>query len=141
MPLLSSREALRLKIKSLKVPEIRILATLLQVSSKGNGEAVCTRILESNPDERVVDQYIRLKYAEGIENRQKVIISDAELRSELMSVPSVKWGLVQGQLDQRIQRQYVRPTPKYAELLSRVEDSLVDEVRNYVIRSWFNHWT
>lgn len=141
MPLLSPSETLRGKIKSLPVPEIKKLAALLRISSKGNGEDVSTRIVESNPDGRLVDQYIRLKYAEVIECRRRNVISDADLRIELMSIPLVKWGVVQGQLDQKIQAHYVRPTPRYAELLKRVEDSLVDEVRNYVIRSWFNHWT
>jgi hypothetical protein len=140
MPLLSSREVLRLKIKSLPKAEIKVLAFLLRVSSKGSVEDLCTRILESTPDGGIVDQHIKLAFKKNIERRQKTL-SDADLKNELMKVEAVKWGVVQGQLDQKIQMKYVRPTPIYAELLKHVEESLVDEVRNYVVRSWFNHWT
>src|SRR5204863_448084 len=139
MPLLSSSEVLRLKVKSLRLAEIRVLASLLRVSSKGSVEALCARIVASAPDERTINQYIKLEYSERLKKRRRNI-SDEDLKSELMKVQAFKWGVVQGQLDQKIQREYVRATPIYRELLTRVEDTLVGEVTNYVICTWFNHW-
>jgi hypothetical protein len=104
MPLLSSREVICRKIKSLPKAEIRVLAFLLRVSSEGSVDALCTRILESTPDEKIIDQHIKLKYSEKIAKRKRDISSDEDLKSELMKVQAVKWGVVQGELDQKIQR-------------------------------------
>ncbi len=58
-----------------------------------------------------------------------------------MKVKTFSWGVVQGQLDQKIQAEYVRRIVRYEDLLSSVKAKLHDDVTNYVICTWFNHWT
>jgi hypothetical protein len=48
---------------------------------------------------------------------------------------------VQGQLDQKIQSQYVRKIVIYEKLVSSVEAQLHEDVTHYTICTWFNHWT
>lgn len=49
--------------------------------------------------------------------------------------------MIQGQLDQKIQTEYVRRIVKYEDLLNNVKVKLHDDITNYVICTWFNHWT
>ena len=44
-------------------------------------------------------------------------------------------------MDQKIQTEYVRKFVKYEDLLKSVKSQLHDDVTNYVICTWFNHWT
>lgn len=69
------------------------------------------------------------------------MISDEDLKEELMKVKTFSWGVVQGQLDQKIQAEYVRKIIRYEDLLNSVKAKLHSDVLNYVICSWFNHWT
>lgn len=48
---------------------------------------------------------------------------------------------MQGQFDNKIQVQYVRKYHRYENLLSHVEDELYGSVKDYVICTWYNHWT
>jgi hypothetical protein len=58
-----------------------------------------------------------------------------------MKVKSFSWGVVQGQLDQKIQTEYVRKFVRYDDLVGNVRGRLHDEVTSYVICTWYNHWT
>lgn len=60
---------------------------------------------------------------------------------ELHKVETFQWGVVQGQLDNKIQVQYVRKYHRYENLLSHVENELYGSVKDYVICTWYNHWT
>ena len=140
MPLLSHKEVLNLKLGSIKLPELRQLSLNLGISKKGSSADIVKRILESQPDEQIVNEFIKMKYAETIQER-KSIISDDDLKKELMKVKHYSWGVIQGQLDQKIQTEYTRKIVRYEELLNKVKAKLHDEVTDYVICTWFNHWT
>ncbi len=58
-----------------------------------------------------------------------------------MKVKTFSWGVVQGQLDQKIQAEYVRRIVRYEDLLNGVKARLHDDITKYVICTWFNHWT
>ncbi len=58
-----------------------------------------------------------------------------------MKVKEFKWGIVQGQLDQKIQNEYVRKFVRYNDLIESVKNKLHPDITNYVIATWFNHWT
>lgn len=58
-----------------------------------------------------------------------------------MKVKTFSWGVVQGQLDQKIQTEYVRRIVRYGDLLNNVRAKLHDDVTNYFVCTWFNHWT
>ncbi len=48
---------------------------------------------------------------------------------------------IQGQLDNKIQVNYVRKYFRYFDLINHIESELYGEIRNYVICTWYNHWT
>lgn len=97
-------------------------------------------MLKVGIDEEAVDEFIKQQYEKIIEER-RALISDKDLQAELMKVKTFSWGVVQGQLDQKIQTGYVRKFVRYNDLLSSVKAKLHDDVTNYVICTWFNHWT
>lgn len=140
MPLLSQKEVLNLKLSCIKMPQLKILASALGISSGGKAAEIIKRIFERQPDEELINEFIKQKYTEGIQERI-AIISDEDLKKELMRVKNFSWGVVQGQLDQKIQGEYVRRIVRYDDLLNSVKAKLHDEVTNYVICTWFNHWT
>jgi len=140
MPLLSQREVLNLKLSCIPLPQLKILASDLGDSNKGSATDIIKRIWESQPDERIVNEFIKKRYTEKIQER-KVNISDEDLKKELAKVKTFSWGVVQGQLDRKIQAEYVRKIVRYEDLLNNVEAKLHNDVTNYVICTWFNHWT
>lgn len=140
MSLLSQKEVLNLKLSCIPLIQLKILALNLGVSNVGSATLIIKLILEEAQDEKTIDEFIRLKYAERIQERRS-IISDEDLKKELLKVKTFSWGVVQGQLDQRIQSEYVRRIVRYEELINSVKAKLHDDITNYVICTWFNHWT
>lgn len=140
MPLLSQKEVLNLKLSSIPVSKLSELASGVGVNDTGSGAELIKRLLVHSVGEQMVDGFIKQEYIKRIQDRRKVI-SDDELKEELMKVKSFSWGVVQGQLDQKIQAEYVRRFVKYEDLLKSVKSQLHDDVTNYVICTWFNHWT
>ncbi len=140
MPLLSQKEVLNLKLSCIPLPHLKMLASNFGISNKGSVAEIIKRILEEQPSEKIINEFIKQKYIERIRER-KAIISDEDLKKELMKVRTFSWGVVQGQLDQKIQAEYVRKIVRYEDLLNNVKSKLHDDVTNYVICTWFNHWT
>ncbi|MEO0004640.1 MAG: hypothetical protein ABIK47_01145 [candidate division WOR-3 bacterium] len=140
MPLLSQKEVLKLKLSCIPLIQLKTLALNLGISNTGSAAEIVKRILEKHINEKVIDEFIKLKYSERIQER-RAIISDEDLKKELLKVQTFSWGVVQGQLDQKIQTEYVRRIVRYEELLDSVRARLHQDVTNYVICTWFNHWT
>jgi len=69
------------------------------------------------------------------------LISDEDLIKELHKVRDFSWGVVQGQLDQKIQTEYVRKIVRYDDLIKNVKSKLHNDVTSYAICTWYNHWT
>ena len=140
MPLLSQKEVLNLKLSSIPVGQLRELALSMNISDTGSGADLIKRLLVHSISEKVVDKFIKQKFIEGIQHRE-AMISDDDLKEELMKVRTFHWGVIQGQLDQKIQTEYVRRFVRYDDLLNSVKTRLHEDVTNYVICTWFNHWT
>jgi hypothetical protein len=140
MPLLSPKEVINIKLNCIPQKQLKVLASKLGISNKGSSSAIIKKILEENPNELIINEFIKQEYEKKIQDRRK-LISDQELKKELMKVKTFSWGVVQGQLDQKIQSEYVRKIVRYEDLLSNVKAKLHDDVTNYVICTWFNHWT
>lgn len=140
MPLLSQKEVLNLKLRSIPRSQLITLASRLGISAKGSVTEMIKRIIEKHPNGKTINEFIKQNYAEK-NNARKAIISDEELKKELMKVRTFSWGVVQGQLDQKIQTEYVRRFVRYEDLLNNVKAKLHEDVTNYVICTWFNHWT
>ncbi len=140
MPLLSQKEVLNLKLSCIPLPQLKTFALNLRIYGIGSAGEIIKRVLDKGINEKIVDEFIKRKYNEKIQKRKKVI-SDEDLKKELMKVKTFSWGVVQGQLDQKIQTEYVRRIVRYEELLNNVKAKLHEEVTNYVVCTWFNHWT
>ena len=136
--LVSQKELANLKLKSIKSEELKELADSLSVDSRGTAADLVKKLINTPQDK--IDNFIKRKYQKQIRERQK-LISDEGLKQELMKVQEFRWGAVQGQLDQKIQAEYVRRFVKYEDLISGVKSKLHDDITHYVIATWYNHWT
>jgi hypothetical protein len=105
-----------------------------------NASDLIKSIIASNINEQELDTFIKQEYAKKAQERRS-IISDSDLLVELNRVQHFKWGIEQGQLDNKIQVQFVRQYPRYDELVSNVEKMLYESVKDYVICSWYNFWS
>jgi len=140
MPLLSQKEVLNLKLSCIPLPQLKLFAFDAGINNVRLATEIIKRVLDKIVDEKIIDEFIKQKYSERIQERRKVI-SDEDLKKELLKVQTFTLGVVQGQLDQKIQTEYVRRIVRYEDLLNNVRAKLYDDVTNYVICTWFNHWT
>jgi len=140
MPLLSQKEVLNLKLSCIPLPQLKILSQNLGINNTGSATEIIKRVLEKQPNEKTIEEFIKRKYSARIQE-QRAIISDEDLKKELLKVKTFSWGVVQGQLDQKIQTEYVRRIVRYEDLLNNVKAKLYGDLTNYVICTWFNHWT
>ena len=136
--LVSKKELANLKLRSIKSDDLRELAESLGLHTKGTVSDLIKRLIDVPQDK--IDKFIKKKYRKLIEERQR-LISDDSLKRELLKVKDFRWGVVQGQLDQKIQTEYVRRFVRYEELLQGVKSKLQDDITHYVIATWYNHWT
>lgn len=136
--LVSKRELANLKLRSIKSDDLRELAGTFNLSTKGTTSDLIKRLIDIPQNK--IDEFIKRKYRELVKKRQS-LISDDNLKRELLKVKDFSWGVVQGQLDQKIQSEYVRRFVRYEELLMGVKRKLHDDITHYVIASWYNHWT
>jgi hypothetical protein len=136
--LVSKKELTNLKLRSIKAEELKELASLVGIDTRDSASNLIKKLI--NIPQNKIDEFIKNKYQDYVRERQK-IISDEELKQELLKVQEFRWGVVQGQLDQKIQTEYVRRFVKYDELINGVKNKLHDDITHYVIATWYNHWT
>ena len=127
------------KLNTVPVPALKELAGELGLARGGRQGHIIDRLAEQ--DQARIDTFIKHKYREKVTERRENIISDQDLLAELGRVEAIDWGVVQGQLDGKIQREYVRVFTRYADLLNGIRDQLHGEITNYVVASWYNHWS
>lgn len=127
------------KLNTVPVPDLRELAGSFNLDRSGRQGHIIDRLVDQDPAR--IDAFIKRKYREKVAARRETLISDADLLAELSRVEGIDWGVVQGQLDGKIQRDYVRVCTRYDELLGRVREQLHGEITNYAIASWYNHWS
>lgn len=136
--LVSKKELANLKLRAIKSDNLKELARTLGIDAIGTASNLIKKLIDVPQNK--IDEFIKRKYQAQVKERQKVI-SDEDLRQELLKVQEFKWGVVQGQLDQKIQREYVRHFVLYEDLISGVKSKLHDDITHYVIATWYNHWT
>ena len=112
--LVSKKELANLKLKSIKSDNLKELAESLGTDSRGTATDLIKKLIDIPQDQ--IDEFIKRKYQEQVKERQK-LISDDDLKQELLKVKEFKWGVVQGQLDQKIQTEYVRRFTRYDDLI------------------------
>lgn len=140
MPLYSQKEVFKLKLSCIPAPMLRRLSNQLGISPSGTAAEIIKRIVAGVWNQGEVDRFIKRMYLQRIEERRR-LISDDDLKRELFKVKAFSWGFVQGQIDPKIQREYVRKVVRYDDLVSSVKARLHDEITDYVVCTWFNHWT
>ncbi len=140
MPFISQKEVLNLKLTCIPLQDLRILARSLGNIELRSAFEIIKKLIEIQEDDEIIDTFIKEKYKEKTEARQ-LLISDTDLKYELMKVQTFSWGVVQGQLDQKIQSEYVRKIVRYDDLFKNVKAKLHNDITNYVVCSWYNHWT
>lgn len=136
--LVSKKELTNLKLRSIKSDDLKELARILGVEAKGTASNLIKKLIDVPQNK--IDEFIKRKYQARIKERRK-LISDEDLKQELSKVKEFRWGVVQGQLDQKIQTEYVRRFVRYEDLISGVKGKLHDDITHYVIATWYNHWT
>jgi len=137
--LLSQKEVLRFKLSTIPAPLLKEFGR--RIGAAGNSVSdLIKSIIASNVNEQELDAFIKQEYAKKAEQRRS-FISDSDLLGELNRVQHFKWGVEQGQLDNKIQVQFVRQYPRYDDLVNNVEKTLYESVKDYVVCSWYNFWS
>ncbi len=136
--LVSKKELTNLKLRAIKSDNLKKLAGILDINTRGTVLDLVKKLIDIPQNK--IDEFIKKRYQEQVKERQK-LISDENLKQELLKVKKFRWGVVQGQLDQKIQSEYVRRFVRYEDLISGVKSKLHDDITHYVIATWYNHWT
>lgn len=140
MPWYSPKQVLNLKLNTIQAPRLRMLARELGISSRGSAAEIIKKILSAESDIAAIDRFIKREYVQEIQIRRHGL-SVGELRQELDKVKTFSWGIEQGQLDRKIQNEYVRRIVRYDELVGKINTRLHTDITNHVVCSWYNHWT
>jgi len=140
MPLLSTKDVRNLKLSSIPLDKLKEFARSIGQNNTGSATDMIKRLIDIQDIDPKIDTFIKQQYSLRIKER-KNLISDEDLIKELHKVKDFSWGVVQGQLDQKIQAEYVRIIVRYDDLISNVKAKLHDDVTSYVICTWYNHWT
>lgn len=140
MSLFSLNEVRNLKLSSIPLEKLRSFAEGVGQVGSGSAVDIIKRLVGVQDIDLKIDTYIKQEYALRVKER-KNLISDKDLINELYKVKEFSWGVVQGQLDQKIQSEYVRKIFRYDDLITNVKAKLHNDITSYVICTWFNHWT
>ena len=132
-------ELMKQKLNSVPVKDLRELAGIFGLSKKGRHGEIAVRLISQ--DTAQIDAFIQRKYQEKVTARRTTLISDDELVAQLEKVESIEWGAVQGQLDAKIQSEYVRRYATSNGLLSNIDNQLHGEISNYAVATWYNYWS
>jgi len=138
--LVSEKELKNLKLGGIRSQELKEFVSSIGIDIKGNVGEIIKKCVNANISRVKLDSFIKAKYKSQILERQKMI-SDRDLIEEVKKVSNFSWGVVQGQLDQKIQSEYVRKFFRYKDLLNNITSKLHDDITSYVVATWYNHWT
>jgi len=86
----------------------------------------------------ILDNFIK-----QISRKQIELFNQEQLISELYKLNHFQWGGdYQNSLDKYLISKYVKvKQPSYEELLSKFDTEINTTVQNYVLSSWYNHWS
>lgn len=139
--LVSAQESLNLKLGSIGKDGLVELLDKQGLGHSGSVADIIKALMASGITSADVDGFIKSKYEDRITDRRNNIITDEDLSVELNKISDLSWGVVQGQLDQLIQTEYVRKFPRYDDLVRAIRAGLYGQVESYASASWYNHWT
>lgn len=140
MAILTKKEVRNFKLSSIPLEKLREFAEDFSLDTSGNATELIKHLIDIHNIDIKIDNFIKQQYGLRIKERRK-LINDEDLIKELYKVKEFSWGVIQGQLDQKIQTEYVRKIVRYDDLISSVRSKLHDDITSYVICTWYNHWT
>lgn len=130
-----------LKLRSLSRAEIlRQLAQRQNIDIQNvQGRQLFEHLFSQNIPEQVINDYIREIYQQ---ERNERIGNEENLYSQLFRLTIFNWGgFYQNAVEQTIVNNYVKKIQDYNQLINSVDNDLAPRLRNYVLCSWYNHWT
>ncbi|UEC42997.1 MAG: hypothetical protein METHAR1v1_1010004 [Methanothrix sp.] len=96
-------------------------------------------IYESRISQDCIDETISELYEQDRAVRRK---NEDQLINELYKIQSFGWGgLHQNSLEKTIVNNYVKKITSYESLTSAIENEVHNSMRDYVLASWYNHWS
>jgi hypothetical protein len=130
-----------LKLRSLSRTEM--LRKLSQAANINIEEIQGRQLFEylfcQNISESVIDEFIRQIYQQ---ERAIRLANEENLYSQLYRLQIFDWGgFYQNAVEQTIINNYVKKIQDYNQLLNSIENDLAPRLRDYVLCSWYNHWT
>lgn len=130
-----------LKLRSISRAEIlRQLAHRQKINIQNvQGRQLFEYMFCQNIPEQTINDYIREIYQQ---ERQQRIGNEDNLYSQLFRLAVFDWGgFYQNAVEQTIVNNYVKKIQDYSQLINSVDNDLAPRLRNYVLCSWYNHWT
>lgn len=92
-----------------------------------------------NISEQSINEYIGEIYQQ---ERNQRIGNEDNLYTQLFRLTVFNWGgFYQNAVEQTIVNNYVKKIQDYNQLINSVDNDLAPRLRNYVLCSWYNHWT
>ena len=126
-----------LKLKSLRIPQVRSLATKHSIDIQGGNPLKI--VYESSIQIASIDEFISELYEQERAERRG---HEDKLVSELYKIQSFGWGgIYQNDLKKTIVNQYVKKIDSYDLLNNAIENDIHTSMRAYVLASWYNHWS
>lgn len=130
-----------LKLRSLSRAEI-----LRQLAQRQNidiqnlpGRQLFEYLFCQNIPEQSINEYIEEIYQQ---ERNERIENEDNLYTQLFRLTVFNWGgFYQNAVEQTIVNNYVKKVQDYNQLVNSVDNDLAPRLRNYVLCSWYNHWT
>jgi len=130
-----------LKLRSLSRTEI-----LRQLAQKTNidiqniqGRQLFEYLFCQNIPEKTIDDYIREIYQQ---ERNERIGNEDKLYTQLFRLNVFNWGgFYQNAVEQTIVNNYIKKIRDYNQLINSVDNDLAPRLKDYVLCSWYNHWT
>ena len=130
--------SLESKLSILPKDNLKEFALKYNINVNGTAKEIRESIANKQVNESELNAYIKKCYQKEYEERKKI---EPTLIKELNKVERINWVVVQGQLDDKIQREYVRVHTNLEALKQSIQATLTDSIEGYVIASWYNHWT
>jgi len=130
-----------LKLRSLsRVQILRQLAESLNIDiSDVRGRQLFEYLFCENIPEQTVDDFIRMIYQKERLGRRA---NEDFIYGQLYRLHHFNWGgFFQNAVEQTIVNNYIKKIKDYNQLINSIENDLTPRLKNYILSSWYNHWT
>ena len=130
-----------LKLRSLSRTEVlRQLAEKAEINIENiQGRQLFEHLFCQNIPEETINDFIREVYQQ---ERAERIGNEDNLYIQLFRLTVFSWGgFYQNAVEQTIVNNYVKKIRDYNQLLNNIDNDLAPRLKNYVLCSWYNHWT